>query len=93
MKIAALLAAFAMLGITGAYAADADILKARGCVNCHAPDTKKAGPSLKDLAAKHKDNQNAVEEISAKLKSGKGHPKAAGSDADLKAAVAASLGR
>jgi cytochrome c len=93
MKITALLAACAMLGATATYAADADILKSKGCVNCHAPDTKKAGPSLKDLAAKHKDNKNAVDEITAKLKAGKGHPKVSGSDADLKAAVAASIGQ
>ncbi len=93
MKIAALLAACAMLGATAAYAADADILTSKGCVKCHAPDTKKVGPSIKDMTAKHKDNKNAVDDIVAKLKSGKGHPKASGSDEELKAAVAASIGR
>jgi cytochrome c len=93
MKIAALLAACALLGTTAAYAADSDILKAKGCVNCHAPDTRKVGPSIKDMTAKHKDNKNAVEEITAKLKSGKGHPKASGTDEELKAAVAAAIGR
>jgi len=93
MKIVALLAAGAMLGAFTAYAADADILKSKGCVNCHAPEAKKAGPSLKDLAAKHKDNKSAVDEIAAKMKAGKGHPKVAGSDADIKAAIAASIGQ
>lgn len=93
MKTAALLAACALLGATAAYAADADILKTKGCLNCHAPDAKKAGPSLKDLAAKHKDNKSAVDDITAKMKSGKGHPKVSGSDADIKAAVAASIGQ
>lgn len=93
MKIAALLAACALLGATTAYAADAGILKTKGCLNCHAQDTKKVGPSLNDLAAKYKGNKDAVDTIVGKLKSGKGHPKASGSDADLKAAVAASIGQ
>jgi cytochrome c len=93
MRTAALLAACALLTASAAYAADADILKSKGCVNCHAPDAKKAGPSLKDLTAKHKDNKAAVDEIAAKMKAGKGHPKVSGSDADIKAAVAASIGQ
>jgi cytochrome c len=68
----------------------ADLLKSKGCVNCHAPDTKKVGPSVKDIAAKHKDTKN-TDDVVAKLKSGKGHPKVSGSDADIKAAVDAML--
>ena len=30
----------------------ADVVKAKGCLNCHAVDTKKMGPSFKDIAAK-----------------------------------------
>lgn len=62
----------------------ADVVKAKGCLNCHAVDTKKVGPSFKDIAAKHKGDAAALE---AKLKSGKGHPKVAASDAELKAAI------
>jgi cytochrome c len=62
----------------------ADVVKAKGCLNCHAVDTKKVGPSFKDIAAK-KPDPAAVE---AKLKEGKGHPKIAASDAELKAAIA-----
>ena len=61
----------------------ADVVKAKGCLNCHAIDTKKVGPSFKDIAAKKPDAAAAV----AKLKDGKGHPKVAASDAELKAAV------
>ena len=61
----------------------ADVVKAKGCLNCHAVDTKKVGPSFKDIAAKKPDAAAAV----AKLKDGKGHPKVAASDAELKAAV------
>ena len=65
----------------------ADVLKAKGCMNCHEMDKKKVGPSLKDLAAKHKGNKNASAMLVGKLKEGKGHPKAAATDAELKAAV------
>ncbi len=91
MKVTVLLvAAVGMLG-TGVVYAQADVLKAKGCLNCHAQDTKKVGPSIKDIAAKYKDNKSAEADLTAKLKSGKGHPKVSGSDADIKAAVDAML--
>jgi cytochrome c len=65
----------------------ADVLKAKGCLNCHDTDKKKVGPSYKDVAAKYKDKQGAEGELVAKIKEGKGHPKVAASDAELKAAV------
>src|SRR4030067_2595116 len=41
-----------------AYSQDAKkaeaLAKQSGCLNCHAVDTKKAGPSFKDIAAKNK---------------------------------------
>ena len=61
----------------------ADVVKAKGCLNCHAVDTKKVGPSFKDIAAKKGDVAGQV----SKLKEGKGHPKVAASDAEIKAAV------
>ena len=68
----------------------ADVVKAKGCLNCHAPDQKKVGPSFKDIAAKNKGNSAA---LVAKIKDGKGHPKAAASEAELKAAVDYIVGR
>ena len=76
--IAGMAAAGAVLAQSGA-----DVVKAKGCLNCHAVDQKKAGPSFKDIAAKKPDAAAAV----AKLKDGKGHPKVTASDAELKAAV------
>jgi len=76
-------------GPAGAWAAlkaaqsGADVLKSKGCVNCHEADKKKVGPSYKDIAKKK--GQEAA--LVAKLKEGKGHPKIAASDAELKAAV------
>mgnify|MGYP003348151714 FL=1 len=60
----------------------ADLAKSKNCMNCHDLEKKKVGPSFKDIAAKNKDNKDAVASISAKLKDGKGHPvKAAATDA------------
>jgi len=70
----------------------ADVAKAKGCLNCHDVDKKKVGPAFKDVAAKHKGNKDAQAALVAKLKSGKGHPKVAASDDELKAAVGFALG-
>jgi cytochrome c len=65
----------------------ADVLKAKGCMNCHENDKKKVGPAYKDVAAKYKGDKAAPGMLVAKLKEGKGHPKVVASDAELKAAV------
>ena len=66
----------------------ADVLKAKGCLGCHDMEKKKMGPSYKDVAAKYKGKSGAEGELVAKLKDGKGHPKIAASDAELKAVIA-----
>ena len=65
----------------------ADLLKAKGCLGCHDAEKKKVGPALKDIAAKHKGNKDAEAMLVGKLKEGKGHPKVAASDDELKATV------
>ena len=79
------------VGVAGTLAAGAanaqsgaDVLKSKGCVNCHEADKKKVGPSYKDIAAKAKGREA---EITAKLKEGKGHPKVNATDAEIKAAL------
>ena len=72
------LAAGAVLAQSGA-----DVVKSKGCLNCHAVDAKKVGPSFKDIAKKG----IAADALVAQLKEGKGHPKVAASDAEIKAAV------
>jgi cytochrome c len=78
LAAAAALAAGAALAQSGP-----EVLKAKGCNNCHEADKKKVGPSYKEIAAKNKDAAPMV----AKLKEGKGHPKVSASDAELNAAV------
>jgi len=79
----AVLAASALAAAAVFAQSGADVVKAKGCLGCHDVDKKKMGPSFKDIAAKKGDEAALV----AKLKDGKGHPKIAASDAELKAAV------
>ncbi len=90
MKAALLvLAAAGVLAAGPGYAqSGAEVLKAKGCMNCHDAATKKVGPAYKDVAAKYKGKKGAEGELVAKIKEGKsGHPKIEASDAELKAAV------
>ena len=80
-------AAGALAAGVGFAQSGADVLKAKGCMNCHDNDKKKVGPAYKDVAAKYKGDKGAEAALIAKLKEGKGHPKIAASDAELKAAV------
>jgi cytochrome c len=79
-KVAMILAAAGLL-MAGTAQASADLADKSGCNKCHAMDTKKMGPSYKDMGKKLKSAK--AEEVVAKLKDGKGHPKQATSEADL----------
>ena len=80
-------AAAALAAGLGFAQSGADVLKAKGCMNCHEMDKKKVGPAYKDVAAKYKGNKDAEGMLVGKLKEGKGHPKVSATDAELKAAV------
>lgn len=89
-------ASLAVMAAAGLFAAGAvnaqsgaDVVKAKGCLGCHDLQVKKVGPAYKDVAAKYRGDSGAPAALAAKLKEGKGHPiKFAGSDAELKAAIA-----
>jgi len=72
------------LSAAGVAQADAnmDLAQKSGCLGCHAVDTKKMGPSYKDIAKKYKGKATAEADLVAKLKSGKGHPAVKSSEAD-----------
>lgn len=74
-------------GSAGSGSSAAELMKAKGCFNCHDRDTKKVGPAFKDVAAKKPSKAALV----AKLKEGKGHMKIAASDAELDTMVQAVL--
>jgi cytochrome c len=71
-----------LLLASGFAGAQEDVAKANGCMNCHAVDTKKVGPSFKDVAAKYKGNADAQAKLSSEIAEGKGHPKTKASPDD-----------
>jgi cytochrome c len=80
-------AAGALAAGLGFAQSGADVLKAKGCLNCHEMDKKKVGPAFKDVAAQYKGDKGAPVMLVGKLKEGKGHPKTTATDEELKAAV------
>jgi cytochrome c len=87
-SLALLLAAVGVLAAGFAYSqSGTEVLKAKGCMNCHDNEKKKVGPAYKDVAAKYKGDKGAAGALVAKIKEGKGHLKIDASDAELKAAV------
>ena len=82
------LAAAGVLAAGVGYAqSGADVVKAKGCLNCHEVDKKKVGPAYKEVAAKYKGDKGAAGKLIAKIKEGKTHPKVQATDAELKSAV------
>ncbi|HTR56767.1 MAG TPA: c-type cytochrome [Casimicrobiaceae bacterium] len=65
--------AIVLLG-AGTASAQEDLAKSSGCLNCHAVDTKKVGPSFKDVATKYKGKADAEATLTKALTEGKGHP-------------------
>ena len=80
--VAAAAAALLSAGIASAQDGAA-LAKTDGCMNCHAVDTKKMGPSFKDAAAKFKGKPEA--DVVAAFKAAKPHASSKASDADLAA--------
>jgi len=75
------------LSAAGGAAAQEDLAKSSGCLNCHAMDAKKVGPSFKDIAAKYKGKADAEATLDAKISGGKGHPAVKASPDDVKTLV------
>jgi cytochrome c len=74
------LTASAALVLSVSAPAATDLAKSKGCLNCHDLDKKKAGPSIKDIAAKAK----PAGEVVPKVKEAKGHPKVNASEDEIK---------
>ena len=70
------------LSVAGMAQASPDLAQKSGCMNCHAMDTKKMGPSFKDIAKKYKGNAAAEADLVGKLKAGNGHPAVKASEED-----------
>jgi cytochrome c len=88
MKLLAM-TVIASIGLIAANAANAQeaLAKSSGCMNCHAVDSKKVGPGLKEVAAKYKGKTDAEAALVAKLTGGKEHPAVKASPDDVKSIV------
>jgi len=90
--LVAVMVAGAAFASAASAAGEADLAQKSGCMTCHATDTKKMGPSFKDVAAKYKGKADAEAKLVGALDSGQGHPKSKGSPEDNKVLVKWVLG-
>jgi cytochrome c len=72
---------------SGAASAQEALAKSDGCLNCHAVDAKKVGPSFKEVAAKYKGQADAEAKLVDKLTKGAGHPATKAKPDDVKGLV------
>ena len=86
-QIPTILVTLIFLAFSGQVLATEAMAKADGCMNCHAVDSKKVGPSFKEVAAKYKGKADAEATLIAKIGGAKGHPATKASPADLKSIV------
>ena len=63
------------------------LAKSSGCLNCHAVDAKKLGPSFKSTAEKYKGKADAEATLVAKLTAAKDHPEVKAKPDDVKVLV------
>lgn len=76
MRSLSMLALLATIGTTSgvAHALDAaaamELAKANGCYSCHAPQEKVVGPSFTSIAAKYKDDKDAVASLAQSIQNG-----------------------
>jgi cytochrome c len=97
MVLAASSAILSLGAVANANAEDASALATqRGCMACHQLETKVVGPAYKEVAAKYKDQEGALDSLVAKVKAGGSGvwgpvpmpPNAHVSDEDIKTIVA-----
>ena len=87
MKVIVLAVAMSFALAAGTASAQEALAKSAGCLNCHAVDSKKMGPSFKDVAAKYKGKADAEATLANKLSKGEGHPAVKASADDTKSLV------
>ena len=94
LALAATMAAAPAFAVLDRPAAEA-LMKKDNCASCHAIDKKLLGPSYEDVAAKYKDDKDALAKLSKKVKEGGGGvwgsipmpPNSTTSDADIRELV------
>ena len=97
-RVLSLLSTLALLAAGSAFAgAGEDLIAKEKCNKCHTATTTKKGPSFASVAKKYQGDAAAVDKVFKVIKQGgkvgdeDDHAKAAGSDADIKAAAAVVL--
>ena len=70
MKKTILAAAALTLMAAGAAHADQNLATQSGCMACHQMDAKVVGPAYKEVAAKYKDQEGAVDMLTEKVIAG-----------------------
>lgn len=70
MMSAAVLTLFSGAALAQNAAAAKALASKSACLACHAVDKKLVGPAFKEVAAKHKGQADALEKVSARIKSG-----------------------
>lgn len=68
MKIALTLASTLLM--SASVFANAELAEKKACLACHAIDSKRIGPSFRDVAAKYADDKKAVATLSTKVQKG-----------------------
>ncbi len=67
-RLAAAVVGFISLHV--AYADEADMVRSKKCMSCHALDQKLVGPAFKSVAAKYANDAGAEERLAKKIREG-----------------------
>ncbi len=59
-----------LVAIDPAYADDAQMVRAKKCMSCHALDQKLVGPAFKSVAAKYANDASAEARLAKKIREG-----------------------
>ncbi|WPD21533.1 MAG: c-type cytochrome [Candidatus Electrothrix aestuarii] len=70
MKSSVVALVVASLLVAGSAFASEELTKKNNCMACHQLDAKAMGPSYKDIAAKYKDDADAVATLEKSIKEG-----------------------
>lgn len=64
--------ALAGLWAAGSAFASEELFKKSNCMACHAIDTKRLGPSMKEVSAKYEGDSSAADRLAKKIRAGGG---------------------
>ncbi len=59
-----------LVSLHAAYADEADMVRSKKCISCHALDQKLVGPAFKSVAAKYANDKDAEARLAKKIREG-----------------------